>query len=805
MRLGPQIFISYSRRDSLFAEQIVRFLREAGLVVWWDKDITAGRSWQDAIQEELEFSKAMIVIVSPDSMASAYVQSEYRGFLASGKTVIPVMVSDTPQMPPELRARQWIDMRGGVTDEGIEQLQAALKDTLFPRYVSEAPRPDSDQRESAAQPPPIDQEEQEVAETGGEDGRGEFAPTEEAAPGGESLAEQSADLTPEPQQDAVAAAQARKLEIVTRALSDKPTENDLLGFDEYARAIAGFILHERTEKPLTIAINAPWGSGKSSLMHMIRAELRRRAQGATPGSGDSANDKRSPLASVWFNAWKYDEEETLWAALALEAIRQVADQYDLLDRLWFKLRLNGFDWRRLLIDLLRALLSMAAVAALALLVLLLVGILAGTPPETLLRDILGPVFFGGGVVALYQFGRSIVQGSRDLLNLRIERYTRQQPDYQAKIGFLAEFEQDFSRLVKVVTQNGKYPLVIFIDDLDRCAVPKAADLMEAINIILNMDHCVFIIGMDVRTVAASIEVRYEKLRPYLADNGGSASLLGQQFLEKIVQIVFPIPQPTRHSMERFVAGNLEQQDAGGAAARPAQQVVDAVKGRIAEAPGELTSAKNIETRVSQLDLEALEGLEDDGGALRKAVIEQLILENFDSLGEVKQIVMDMLDFLEYNPRRVKRFINVFRLQAFIAVGRGALNTSNQLKALGACLQIAFRWPEFARRVLDAPQLDNDLHFVATTEPLLGQITDPARRQEVQQQLQKPSADPAVQYFARLPDAEDLVALLPATTPLSDDEAAHIFLLVLQIAASTPIVRTPPAADRGSAAGVLPWT
>ncbi|MCK6576615.1 MAG: TIR domain-containing protein [Anaerolineae bacterium] len=800
MRLSPQIFISYSRRDSLFAEQIVRFLREAGLVVWWDQDITAGRSWQDAIQEELDFSKAMIVIVSPDSMASTYVRSEYGGFLASGKTVIPVMVSDTPQMPPELRARQWIDMRGGVTDQGIERLQAALQAALFPRYVSETPYPD--------QRPPADQEAAEaVSEIDREEAveDAEAVPLGEGAPGaGLPMPEPTPLLTPEPQQNA-AAAEARKLEIVTRALSDKPTENDLLGFDEYARAIAGFILHERTEKPLTIAINAPWGSGKSSLMHMIRAELRRRAQGATPGNGDSANDRRSPLASVWFNAWKYDEEETLWAALALEAIRQVADQYDLLDRLWFKLRLNGFDWRRLLIDLLRALLSMAAVAALALLVLLLVGILAGTPPETLLRDIVGPVVFGGGVVALYQFGRSIVQGSRDLLNLRIERYTRQQPDYQAKIGFLAEFEQDFSRLVRVVTQNGKYPLVIFIDDLDRCAVPKAADLMEAINIILNMDHCVFIIGMDVRTVAASIEVRYEKLRPYLAANGGSASLLGQQFLEKIIQIVFPIPQPTRHSMERFVAGNLEQQDAAGAAARPAQQVVDAVKGRIAEAPGELTSAKTIEARVSQLDLEALEGLDDDGGALRKAVIEQLILENFDSLGEVKQIVMDMLDFLEYNPRRVKRFINVFRLQAFIAVGRGALNTSNQLKALGACLQIAFRWPEFARRVLDAPQLDNDLHFVATTAPLLGQITDPARRQEVQQQLQKPSADPVVQYFARLPDAEDLVALLPATTPLSDEEAAHIFLLVLQIAASTPIVWTPPTAERGSAAGVLPWT
>ncbi|MBK8026831.1 MAG: TIR domain-containing protein [Chloroflexi bacterium] len=793
MRLSPQIFISYSRRDSLVTEQIVRILREAGLFIWWDRDITPGTSWQEAIQEELDFSQAQIVIVSPESMASDYVRSEYQRFIDQGKPIIPVLVADTPEMPSDLQAYTWVDVRKGITDSAIEQLRSALQRLLYPNTVRQGPT-----TEQKPEPRPLPA----TGPASGGEPAGEIAEeARQAAPAeGEATSEESAaiPIAPEPQQNNDAAQARRNLEIVTRALSDKPTENDLLGFDEYARAIAGFILHDRTEKPLTIAINAPWGSGKSSLMHMIRAELRRRAQ---ESAGGNTNGGQSPLATVWFNAWKYDEEETLWAALALEAIRQVADQYDLLDRLWFKLRLNGFDWRRLLVDVLRALLSMAAIVVLALLVLLIVGFLAGTPLEALAREIAGPIALGGGIVALFQFGRSIIQGSKDLLNLRLERYTRQQPDYQAKIGFLAEFERDFGRLVRVVTQNGRYPLVIFIDDLDRCAVPKAAELMEAINIILNMDHCVFIIGMDVRTVAASIEVRYEKLRPYLNQNSAALALLGEQFLEKIVQIIFPIPQPTRDSMKHFVERNLERQAGEQTEARPDQQVVEAVKGRLAEEQADLNSVKKIEARVNELELSKA----DDNASVRKAVIEQLILENFDNLGEVSQIVMDMLDFLEYNPRRVKRFINVFRLQAFIAVQRGALNTSTQLKALGACLQIAFRWPEFARRLMDAPQLDNDLHFVATTAPLLSQITDLERRQEVEEQLRKPSADPSVQYFARLPDAAELVALLPATTPLSDEEIAHVFQLVLQIAASTPIVKTAAPAERSGLVAIPPWS
>jgi len=51
--------------------------------------------------------------------------------------------------------------------------------------------------------------------------------------------------------------------------------------------------------------------------------------------------------------------------------------------------------------------------------------------------------------------------------------------------------------------------IVFIDDLDRCEVPKAADLMQAINLMIgDGSPLFFIIGLDRGKVAASIAFKY---------------------------------------------------------------------------------------------------------------------------------------------------------------------------------------------------------------------------------------------------------------------------------------------------------
>jgi hypothetical protein len=71
------------------------------------------------------------------------------------------------------------------------------------------------------------------------------------------------------------------IRIATRALADTPNEKlDLLDFSDYADALSAFISSERTEKPLTVGIDAAWGMGKTQLMRMVKERL------TVPGGGD---------------------------------------------------------------------------------------------------------------------------------------------------------------------------------------------------------------------------------------------------------------------------------------------------------------------------------------------------------------------------------------------------------------------------------------------------------------------------------------------------------------------------------------
>ena len=89
-----------------------------------------------------------------------------------------------------------------------------------------------------------------------------------------------------------------------RALSH-PSE-DRLGFDSLASGIATFIRSERL-LPFTLGIYGPWGSGKTTLMDLVRFHL----------SSDP------PVKTAWFDAWKYDRKELLWNALIQVILRRI--------------------------------------------------------------------------------------------------------------------------------------------------------------------------------------------------------------------------------------------------------------------------------------------------------------------------------------------------------------------------------------------------------------------------------------------------------------------------------------------------
>lgn len=108
---APTAFFSYSRDDSEFTLRLAEDLKAAGAHVWLDQlDIEPGQRWARAVQDALNNSPRVLVILSPSSVDSTHVEDEVNFALEEHKTVIPVLYQDC-KVPFQLRPFQYVDFR----------------------------------------------------------------------------------------------------------------------------------------------------------------------------------------------------------------------------------------------------------------------------------------------------------------------------------------------------------------------------------------------------------------------------------------------------------------------------------------------------------------------------------------------------------------------------------------------------------------------------------------------------------------------------------------------------------------------
>ena len=110
-----QVFLSYARADEDFAKALSSQLARRGLSVWSaDTEMLPGDNIWLRIGEALEKSKAMVVLVSPDSMRSEYVRHEIQYALGNPNyqgRLFPVQVRPTKDIPWILRQFKTFDAK----------------------------------------------------------------------------------------------------------------------------------------------------------------------------------------------------------------------------------------------------------------------------------------------------------------------------------------------------------------------------------------------------------------------------------------------------------------------------------------------------------------------------------------------------------------------------------------------------------------------------------------------------------------------------------------------------------------------
>ncbi len=116
------IFISYSRTDSVFVDDLEADLKDHGFFVWVDRrKMEGGQNFRNAIQKAIDLCQIMLVVLSPEAMTSKYVRQEYEYADGQGKQVIPLNWKTTTKVFLGLDGIHWIDFQSSY-EQGLRDL-----------------------------------------------------------------------------------------------------------------------------------------------------------------------------------------------------------------------------------------------------------------------------------------------------------------------------------------------------------------------------------------------------------------------------------------------------------------------------------------------------------------------------------------------------------------------------------------------------------------------------------------------------------------------------------------------------------
>jgi hypothetical protein len=313
-------------------------------------------------------------------------------------------------------------------------------------------------------------------------------------------------------------------------------DKDLLGRRALARALADKLYDHVTGPedtdpgPTVVTIEGPWGSGKSTLMDLVRDFLPApRTSAATPprltvrhasrllrdGASTQAPVRETGsrgVVTAWFNPWAHQSGEQVWAGLVaeiIEAARPVLYPSETArERYWFVRNLSRVDRYALRRTLHRRMLSpsltLGALGVVASLVIAIaelettVQLLGAQVATAIVALLIASTFLLLG--AVHTAGRYFTGAAvRFLPGELFHGPVSMAPDIdapepglaeglndplrRARAGLLYLYQHDVSELVTDLDLAG-YELIVFVDDLDRCRALTTAEVFEAINLFL---------------------------------------------------------------------------------------------------------------------------------------------------------------------------------------------------------------------------------------------------------------------------------------------------------------------------------
>lgn len=272
-------------------------------------------------------------------------------------------------------------------------------------------------------------------------------------------------------------------------------QNDLFGINVYQDALIDFVKH--TDTPITIALQGEWGSGKTSLMNLLRWNL----CDAEEAELDEATGSHvpAPFYPIWINTWQYSLMKSPNQAIMsiLDGIINQIGALNPSDQRWN-------DSKKKIGKLFKKMAKVGSQVAVS------------------------AVGLDGGAVGDFFEGEESPQSDIRQLKDEIESLIADALEHNpAKKGF-----------------------TFYIDDLDRIDPPVAVEILELLKNIFDLKHCVFILAID-------YDVVIKGLKPKFGDLTDKNEREFRSFFDKIIQLPFSMPVAS-YNIDTFLVDALKQ-------------------------------------------------------------------------------------------------------------------------------------------------------------------------------------------------------------------------------------------------------
>ena len=515
-----------------------------------------------------------------------------------------------------------------------------------------------------------------------------------------------------------------------------------------------------------VHIDAPWGGGKTSFANFIGRVLNPVPRGRSPAaflsdrypgknlrsiflddppatSADTARllalseDARRPWILVDFNAWQNEHCKPPWwvfyqeirrqcfAAIGSEGTHPVCtnkrpDGREPLLRWghWLRLHVSEYLWRLFNPKVLTLLLT-ALVSGLLFWGLLktgAVGLVGEANKQTVgfaIGNMLG--FLLGGVTGLSIiwaiatiFTESIVPGT-DTLAERLNL---------GKGDPFDRFRRHFDRTMRAL----KRPVMVVIDDLDRCQPAFVVDLVRGIQTILKSSRVTFVILGDRDWIEHAFETHHKEMTG--VDVGPEQSF-GARFVEKAIQMSFLLPalelRAQKAYVRRILFAGREKDGASGVLSSTLAARIRVLANIYVTEPG---APLELDPLVDRAVSDILREQPDLGGqADLRSAVEELVGEavaiNAAVDENVEAAIAHELEPLAAafpsNPRQIKRIVNAITIYWAVAVQRRELRPDADFRfQLAIWIIVMTEWPRSWRALSRDPDLAD---LLGNTAPL----------------------------------------------------------------------------------------